>query len=96
MKTEKNAYLIPPHRVMVNKETYYREYEGHTKCSSLITVNRAKKNFFLANVFGMTLLHAHDHYICIVCAKYQRASVKALVQADFLCMHYLSTSITPI
>ena len=32
----------------------------------------------------MTLLHAHAHYICIVCAKYQKASVKALVQADFL------------
>ena len=34
--------------------------------------------------FGMTLLHAHAHCICIVCAKYQRASVKALVQVDFL------------
>ena len=28
--------------------------------------------------------HAHAHYICIACAKYQRASVKALVQVDFL------------
>ena len=37
----------------------------------------------------MTLLHAHAHYICIVCAKYQRASVKALVQVDFL-MYALS------
>ena len=34
--------------------------------------------------FGMTLLHAHAHYICIVSAKYEKASVKALVQADFL------------
>ena len=32
---------------------------------------------------GMTFLHAHAHYICIVCAKYQKASVKALVQVDF-------------
>ena len=37
----------------------------------------------------MTLLHAHVHYICIVRAKYQRASVKALVQVDFL-MYALS------
>ena len=36
-----------------------------------------------------TLLHVHVHYICIVCAKYQRASVKALVQVDFL-MYVLS------
>ena len=36
---------------------------------------------------GMTLLHAHAHYI--VCAKYQRASVKTLVQVDFL-MYALS------
>ena len=33
---------------------------------------------------GMTLLHAHAHYICRVCAKYQKASLKALVQVDFL------------
>ena len=33
--------------------------------------------------FCMTLLHAHAHYTCIVCAKYKRASVKALVQVDF-------------
>ena len=39
--------------------------------------------------FGMTLLYAHAHYICVVCAKYQRASVKALVQVDFL-MYALS------
>ena len=32
----------------------------------------------------MTHLHAHAHYICIVYAKYQTASVKALVQVDFL------------
>ena len=34
-------------------------------------------------------VHAHAHYICIVSAKYQRASVKALVQVDFL-MYALS------
>ena len=37
------------------------------------------KNIF----FGMTLLHAHGQYIYIVCTKYQKASVKALVQVDF-------------
>ena len=40
-------------------------------------------------LFGMTLLHAHAHYICIVCAKHQRASVKPLVPVDFL-MYALS------
>ena len=69
---------------MVNKENYYREYKGHTKWLSLISSHFAKKKFF----FGMTLLHAHAHYICIVCAKCQRASVKALVQVDFLIYMY--------
>ena len=32
----------------------------------------------------MTLLHAHAQYIYIINAKYQKASVKALVQVDFL------------
>ena len=31
----------------------------------------------------MTFLHAHAKYIYIVNAKYQKPSVKALVQADF-------------
>ena len=31
----------------------------------------------------MTSLHAHAQYICIVYPKYQKASVKALVQVDF-------------
>ena len=37
------------------------------------------------NFFGITLLHAHAQYIYIVNAKYQKASVKALVhvQVDF-------------
>ena len=34
-------------------------------------------------MFGMTLLHAHAQYIYIVNAKYQKPSVKALVQVDF-------------
>ena len=33
--------------------------------------------------FGMTLLHGHAHYICIICPN-QKASVKALVKADSL------------
>ena len=34
---------------------------------------------------------------CIVCAKYQKASVKALVEVDlFIYALYISTSITPI
>ena len=33
--------------------------------------------------FGMTLLHAHAQYIYIVNAKYQKPSVKAMVQVDF-------------
>ena len=31
----------------------------------------------------MTILHAHAQYIYIVNAKYQKPSVKALVQVDF-------------
>ena len=31
----------------------------------------------------MTPLHAHAQYICIVYAKYQKASVNTLVQVDF-------------
>ena len=33
--------------------------------------------------FFMTPPHAHTQYICIVFAKYQKASIKALVQVDF-------------
>ena len=43
-----------------------------------------KQSLFQNIFFGMTLVHAHAHYICIVCAKYQKVSVKALVQVDFL------------
>ena len=69
---------------MVNKENCYGEYKGHTKWLSLISSHFAKNIFF-----GTTLLHAYAHYICIVCAKYKKASVKALVQVDFL-MYALS------
>ena len=75
---------------MVNKENYYREYKGHTKWLSLIYSHFAPKNFF----FSMTLLHAHAHYICILRAEYQRTSVKALVQVDFL-MYALSNKHKP-
>ena len=68
-----------PRTVMVNKENYYQEYKGHTKRLSLISSHFAK------NIFSAT----HTHCICIVCAKYQKASVKALVQVDFL-MYALS------
>ena len=43
----------------------------------------------------MTPLHAQAQYICIVYAKYQKASVKALVyKLTSPCMHYLSKSKT--
>ena len=42
-----------------------------------------KQLFNQKTFFGMTLLHAHAQYIYIVNAKYQKPSVKALVQADF-------------
>ena len=43
-----------------------------------------KQSLWQKYFFGTTLPHAHAHYICSVCAKYQKASVKALVQVDFL------------
>ena len=39
-----------------------------------------KQLFNKKHFFGMTLLHAHAQYIYIVNAKYQKPSVKALVQ----------------
>ena len=41
------------------------------------------KLFNQKKLFGMTLLHAHAQYIYIVNAKYQKPSVKALVQVGF-------------
>ena len=86
-KTISNAYQIAPRTVMVNKENYYQEYKGHTKLLSLISSHFAKNIFF-----GMTLLHAHAQCIYIVCAKYQKVSVKTLEQADFI-VYALSYSI---
>ena len=67
-----------PRTVMVNKENYYREYKGHTKWLSLISSHFAKNT-----CFGMILNHEYAQYICIVGAKYQKASIKTLVQFDF-------------
>ena len=57
--------------------------DGRTDGRLSLRLRWAKKKF------GMTLLHAHAYYICIVCAKYQRAWVKTMVQVDFL-MYALS------
>ena len=83
-KKDNKQCLLDTPAVIVNIENYYQEYKCHTKWLSLISSHFAKINFF-----GMTLLHAHAHYVCIVYAKYQKASVKALVQVDFL-MYALS------
>ena len=64
----------PPH-----KENYYQEYKGHTKWLRLIS-NHLAKNIF----FDTTLLHAYAQCVYIVCAKYQKVSVKALVLVDFI------------
>ena len=76
-RTISNAYQIPP-VVMVNEENKYQEYKGHSKWLSLKSSYLTQKKFF-----GMTLLHAHAQYIYIVNTKYQKPSVKALVQVDF-------------
>ena len=69
-----------------------REYKGHTKWLSLISSPFAKNIFF-----GMTLLHAHAHYIFIINnVKVSESFSKALYKLISSCMHYLSTSITPI
>ena len=69
-----------PHTVMVNKENLSRIQRPY---------KMAKQSLCQIYFLGMTLLHAHAHYICLVCAKYKKASVKALVQVDFL-MYALS------
>ena len=63
-KKDNKQCLSDTHTVMVNIENYYQEYKGHTKWLSLIS-----SHFAINNFFGMTLLHAHAHYICIVYAK---------------------------
>ena len=65
--------LISPHRHYL--------CTSHTKWLCYISSHFAKSVFFF--FFCMTPLHAHAQYICIVYAKYQKASVKALVQVDF-------------
>ena len=77
-KYNEQCLLDNPHTVMINKENYYQEYKGHTKWLSLISSYFDKNNFF-----GTTLLRAHAQYIYIVCAKYPKASLKALVRVDF-------------
>ena len=42
-----------------------------------------KQSFREKSIFSMILLHAHAQYIFIVCTKYQKTSVKALVEVDF-------------
>ena len=51
-------------------------------------ISRIQRTYKMAKLFnqiffGMTLFHAHAQYIYIVNAKYQKPSVKALVQVDF-------------
>ena len=80
-KDHKQCLLDIPGTVMVNKENYCREYKGYTNWLSLISSHFAKNVcfvFFFAWNFFMHML------IISVCAKYQKASVKALVQVDFL------------
>ena len=43
--------------------------------------------------FDMTLLHAHAQYIFIFNAKYQKPSVKALVQVDFFGIKLLHANV---
>ena len=42
-----------------------------------------KQLFNTKKIFGMTLLHARAQHIYIVNAKYQKPSVKALIQVNF-------------
>ena len=81
IKDKKQCLLDTHLTAMVYKENHYREYKGNTKWLILIS------SHFATNIFGMTLLHAHAHYICIVCAKYQKTSVKALVHWYALSKH---------
>ena len=55
----------------------YQEYKSHTKWLSL------KSRYLTTKFFGMDLFHAHAQHIYIINAKYQKPSVKALVQVDF-------------
>ena len=46
-------------------------------------IAKLDKHLLKSIFFCMTPLHAHAQYVCIVYAKYQKASVKAVVQVDF-------------
>ena len=61
---------------MIINHFYPEMHTGLTKRPALILL---KGILF----FCMTPLHAHAQYMCIVYAKYQKASVKALVQVNF-------------
>ena len=63
---------------MVTKDNYYQEYEGFAKLLNLISSHFVKRE-----MYGMTRLLPHAQYIYIICAKYPKAAVKALVQVDF-------------
>ena len=65
--------------VQVEFPTYALSLHMSYKIAKLKISSHFAKRYF----FCMTLLHAHSQYICIVYAKYQLASVKALVQVDF-------------
>ena len=69
---------------MVNEENYYREYKGHSKRLSLISSHFAEKKIFLAWFFFMHMLIISVLYVQSI-----KASVRALVQVDFL-MYALS------
>ena len=62
------------------------EFPAYALCMHMsYKMAKFDKQPFCLKVFfiRMTPLHAHAQYICIVYAKYQKASVKALVQVDF-------------
>ena len=62
----------------LNTPHMHNVYMSYKIAKLKISSHYAKRYFFC-----MTPLHANAQYICIVYAKYQKASVKALVQVDF-------------
>ena len=78
MQTEISNAISYPRTVMVNKKLLSRIQRPYKMAKF------DKQSLCQKIVFGMALLYAHTHYICIVCAQYERVSVKALVQVDFL------------
>ena len=74
-RDNKQCLLDTPRTVMVSKENYYLEYKSHTKWLSLISSHFAQNNYLA--------WHFLKHMLNIVCAKYEKASVKALLQVDF-------------